>query len=145
MRRSPTTLSRLIAVSTDYPDSANDPSNEETDEPDAPVDDDLEPPEPFEHEIAPRIEAFRVAADRCAELVRAKSARPAAIVYRDEVDPALDRLLELSDRALDAGTSHLELQRASDAAELRAETLVEHLEELGIAFDDVELPILEDD
>ncbi len=105
----------------------------------------IDPPEPFEHEIAPRIEAFRRAGDRCAELVRAKSARSAALVYRDEVDPALDRLLELSDRALDAGQPHLELQRASDAAELRAETLVEHLEALGIEFDDVELPILEDD
>jgi hypothetical protein len=106
---------------------------------------DLDSPEPFEHDIAPRIEAFRVAADRCAELVRAESARAAAIVYRDEVDPALDRLIELSDRALDAGKPHRDLQQASDAAELRAETLVEHLETLGIEFDDVELPIVEDD
>lgn len=117
------------------------------DEPEAarPADEDIDPPEPFEHEIAPRIEAFKRAADRCAELVREKSAHAAAVVYRDDVDPALDRLLELSDRSLDAGRPHLELQRAADAAELRAETLVEHLEELGIAFDDVELPILEDD
>jgi len=118
-----------------------------TDEPDvpAPLDDEIDPPEPHEHEVAPRIEAFQLAADRCAELIRTQSPRAAAVVYRDEVDPALDRLLELSDRALDAGRTDLTLRRAADAAELRAETLVERLEALGIAFDDVELPILEDD
>ena len=113
-------------------------------EADAPHDDDLDPPEPFEPEIAPRIAAFKIAADECADLVRGEAARAAAIVYRDAVDPALDRLLELSDRSLDAGRPSLELQRAADAAELRAESLVERLEALGIEFDDVELPILED-
>ena len=124
------------AVSTDPTDEADVDSD---------LDPDLDPPEAFETEIAPRIEAFKLAADRCADLIRASSARGAAVIYRDEVDPALDRLLELSDRALDAGRADLDLQRASDAAELRAETLVEHLEGLGIEFDDVELPILLDD
>lgn len=120
-------------------------STDPTDEAEVDSDPDLDPPEAFEPEIAPRIDAFKLAADRCADLIRASSARGAALIYRDEVDPALDRLLELSDRALDAGRPSLELQRGADAAELRAETLVEHLEGLGIEFDDVELPILQDD
>ena len=59
------------------PDEPDDPEAE------APADDDIDPPEPFEHEIAPRIEAFKAAADRCADLVRQKSARGAAVVLDD--------------------------------------------------------------
>jgi len=92
--------------------------------------------------VTERTDAFQRAADRCAELVRGGEARRAAEVYRDEVDPALDGLLELHDRALDAGRPIVELQQAAHAAELRAETLVERLEALGIQFDDEERPIL---